>query len=185
MDARDARTSRRSLIGGLGGIMAGAALMPALAGEPAHAEEQATDERIRRLVDYLDICECQYRYAQGCDFKDPDLLASAFDTTIDLDYSATGVVMEGTDAAQFAANMVDSFAAQDITTQHYMNVYQVTIDGDAASARTYLRATHKKEGSDFYIVGGYYDNEYVRTEAGWRIKRVCLTYTYEEGETYF
>ena len=42
----------------------------------------------------------------------------------------------------------------------------------------------KKEGVDFWILGGYYENSYVRTANGWKIKTVKLTTVYEEGESY-
>lgn len=149
----------------------------------AQAAENGDQETLAYLKDYNAICECQYGYALGIDMKQPELIP--FDETIDVCYPATGTVLDGRPGPEFAQSLVDNMAARDIVTQHYMNVYSLTIDGDTAHGITYLRATHLMEGADVYIVGGYYENDYVRTEDGWKIKRVQLTYTYEEGESYF
>lgn len=177
-------TSRRDFAKNAGIAMGAAAGSLMLGGSLAQAaEDGGRGDAVSYLMDYNAICACQYSYALGIDMKKPELIA--FDETIDVCYPATGTVLEGRSGPDFAKSLVDNMAARDIVTQHYMNVYELAIEGDAAHGLTYLRATHLMEGADIYIVGGYYENDYVRTPDGWKIKRVQLTYTYEEGETYF
>lgn len=149
----------------------------------ARAEETTLEEKIQYLMDREAITECQYRYARACDTQDAALLAEAFDEAISVDYP-TGTKLEDIPGAGMAQGIVGNFIENHITTQHYMNVYEIRVDGDTATALVYLRATHKKPDADFWILGGYYENSYVRTEKGWKIKTVRLTTTYEEGESY-
>ena len=182
-DCASVATSRRDFAKTMGLAM-GATTGALFAGTAvAHADEASDQATLTYLMDYNAICACQYSYALGIDMKQPELIA--FDETIDVCYPATGTVLNDRPGPEFAQSLVSNMAARDIVTQHYMNVYSLTIDGDTAHGITYLRATHLMEGADIYIVGGYYENDYVRTEDGWRIKRVQLTYTYEEGESYF
>lgn len=154
-------------------------------GVPAMALAEGSDGDLAADVQYLkdraEIEEAQYRYALGIDSKDVDLLISAFDETISAKY-IPGNTMEDIPSASLAQGIIDNFVTKGATTQHFMNVMRIEIDGDTASATTYLRATHVVEGTPNYIVGGRYDNTYVRTESGWRIKTVQLTYEYEENE---
>lgn len=176
--------NRKEFLKGAAGTMAIAALCGAGLNDKAAAAEGTLEEKVQYLLDREAIAECQYRYARGCDMKDTDLLASAFDETITVYYPLVDLKLENTSGKDMAQGIVGSFVKDGITTQHYMNVYEIRIDGDTASGITYLRATHKKEGSDFWIHGGYYDNTYVRTENGWRIKSVALYGMYDEGVPY-
>ena len=187
--------TRRSLARSMGLAAGAAALVTATGGAASLAHANDADAQadglaqlaadIQLLQDRAEITECQYRYARGADMQDADLLASAFDEIISVSYPDSDTVMEDVPGPDMAAGIVGNFVENGVTTQHFMNVYQIEIDGDEASALTYLRATHKMEGADFFIVGGYYENTYRRTEQGWRIKTVSLTYTYTEGEDYF
>lgn len=166
---------------------AGAVAMTALFGGGMDATtavaEETIEAKVQHLLDREAIKECQYRYARGCDLQDAELLASAFDETISVDYP-TGTKVADVPGAGMAQGIVGNFIENNYTTQHYMNVYEIKIDGDTATALVYLRATHKKPDVDFWILGGYYENSYVRTENGWKIKTVKLTTVYEEGEAY-
>lgn len=149
----------------------------------AAVAEGTLEEKVQYLLDREAITECQYRYARGCDLQDAELLASAFDETISVDYP-TGTKASDIPGSSMAQGIAGNFIQNSITTQHYMNVYEIKIDGDTATALVYLRATHKKPDVDFWILAGYYENSYVRTEDGWKIKTVKLNTVYEEGESY-
>jgi len=58
-------------------------------------------------------------------------------------------------------------------TQHLVGNHQVVVTGDTATHRCQLHAQHVKtgtEGGDNFIIGGYYDDVFVRTASGWRIQ---------------
>ena len=66
-------------------------------------------------------------------------------------------------------------------TQHQITNHQITIDGDEATAVAYVRATHKL-GNEMWVVGGYYVDELVRTDEGWKLKAIQYNALYEEGD---
>ena len=71
------------------------------------------------------------------------------------------------------------------STQHLLGNHLVKIVGDNATAIAYVRAHHylpNDTGSDTWVVGGYYDYEFVRHgKYDWRIKLMRLNMQYCEG----
>jgi hypothetical protein len=60
------------------------------------------------------------------------------------------------------------------STQHFTSNHQVRVDGDSATATSYVRAIFQRtvpEGGDTFESTGWYDDVLVRTPMGWRIKR--------------
>ena len=69
-------------------------------------------------------------------------------------------------------------------SQHIVATHQVAVHGDTATSRCYLHAQHVRRSASqgpHYIVGGRYEDDLVRTTAGWRIKRRILTVMWTEG----
>ena len=69
-------------------------------------------------------------------------------------------------------------------SQHFVSNHQITIDGDRASCRCYLQAQHVRKaatGGRNYLIAGRYEDELVRTSAGWRIAHRQLVMTWREG----
>ena len=69
-------------------------------------------------------------------------------------------------------------------SQHIISNHEVRIDGDTATSRCYLHAQHVRgaaEGGPNYIVAGRYEDELVRTAAGWRLRRRVLTTMWTDG----
>lgn len=59
-------------------------------------------------------------------------------------------------------------------TQHLLGNHRVTVDGDTARSLTYGRIHHVGAGTmdgSSYECMGEYDDDWVRTDAGWRISR--------------
>ena len=56
-----------------------------------------------------------------------------------------------------------------------MSNQAITVDGDKASARTYVDMVMVGEGTSGVNAIGYYDDEIVRTDDGWRIARRRFT----------
>ncbi len=59
-------------------------------------------------------------------------------------------------------------------TQHLLGNHRVRIDGDQAQTFTYARVHHVGAGEmagSFYECMGEYDDHWVRTSAGWRMRR--------------
>lgn len=150
----------------------------------AHADDDIA-EKVALLQDRFDIEACQYRYALGVDSKDPELMASAFCELMDAKYYS-GTEFQDKDAFAFCESLINNFVDNGVTTQHFMNMMSLEINGDEAYGCTYLRATHVvEETGQEWIIGGHYDNTYVRTPDGWRIKLVTLDKVYLEGDDLF
>jgi ketosteroid isomerase-like protein len=69
-------------------------------------------------------------------------------------------------------------------SQHTVSTHDVNITGDSATGRCYLHAQHVLRGTpggDNFVIGGRYDDRYVRTSAGWRIAERRLTMIWFEG----
>lgn len=69
-------------------------------------------------------------------------------------------------------------------SQHIVSNHQVVIAGDTATHRCYLHAQHIRhgtEGGPLYVVAGRYEDDMVRTSAGWRIKHRSLIRMWTDG----
>lgn len=69
-------------------------------------------------------------------------------------------------------------------SQHIVATHQIRIDGDTATSRCYLHAQHVRRaagGGPHYVVAGRYEDDLVRTPAGWRIKHRTLAVMWTEG----
>jgi len=59
-------------------------------------------------------------------------------------------------------------------TQHFTLNQEIQIDGDTANGRVGFynpMPLNLETGKLFYLVGGWYIDEYVRTEDGWKFSR--------------
>ena len=137
---------------------------------------------LQELSDRLEIVDLLHRYATGLDSRDWELLASVFTDDGVADYSSLELgVNDGPDAiVDLCRNALSGLDA----TQHIISNEVIEIDGDRARSRCYFQAQHVFRGApggDNFIVAGTYEDELVRTQAGWRIERRALIPTWFEG----
>jgi 3-phenylpropionate/cinnamic acid dioxygenase small subunit len=124
------------------------------------------------MTDREDITEVLVRYATGIDRRDWQLFRTVFTTDCALDYGDIGS-WSGVDEVTTFMEQAHAMAGH---TMHRLSNHAITIDGDTASARTYV---------DGLILGpdnasgvnavGFYDDELVRTAEGWKIARRRFT----------
>jgi 3-phenylpropionate/cinnamic acid dioxygenase small subunit len=118
--------------------------------------------------DRQDISELLVRYATGIDRRDWALFRTVFTDDCELDYGEIGV-WNGIDAVAEFMEQVHAMAGY---TMHRLSNLAITVDGDKAGARTYIdgliMAGDNKSGVNAI---GFYDDEFVRTDVGWRIAR--------------
>ena len=56
---------------------------------------------------------------------------------------------------------------------HVVSNFQIDLDGDRAAVRAMFHCTAQLPGvADALVTGGYYDEEFVRTRDGWKIRRL-------------
>jgi hypothetical protein len=69
-------------------------------------------------------------------------------------------------------------------TQHAMFNPRAQIDGDRAVLTTNMRADHFRRLDDpdgWYAIGGYYRDDMIRTDDGWKIERMRLNLLWQRG----
>ena len=142
----------------------------------------ATTEQ--EILDRQAIVEVIDRYGLSLDAKDYARFQTCFTRDAKVTYEGLDQPLDGPEAtAAFCERALASF----IATQHLLGNYDITIDGDRASAQTYLHATHvapPESGGAILIVGGTYVDELVRTPEGWKIaERELVSRWRERRET--
>ena len=118
--------------------------------------------------DYAEIEQLYWRYNHGADFRDADLFLSAF--TDDAVFRVGDREYVG--RAELAAMRVERHAGQtgDTGRRHWNNGWRITRSGDGAAGRTYWLLVDVGSGQPNHVASGYYDDVYVKTPDGWRIK---------------
>ena len=123
------------------------------------------------MTDRDEIVALTIRYATAIDSEQYELLSTVFTADADLDYGEVGHWTGAAEVTEFM-DLAHRGAAN---TLHRMSNQVVAVDGDAATARTYVDALILgPDGSGVNAVG-YYDDEAVRTADGWRISKRTFT----------
>ncbi|OBH87355.1 nuclear transport factor 2 family protein [Mycobacterium scrofulaceum] len=118
--------------------------------------------------DRQDICELLVRYATGIDRRDWPLFRTVFTADCELDYGEIGS-WTGVDAVAGFMEQVHALAGH---TLHRLTNHAITVDGDKATARTYIDGLIMAADNNSGVNAiGFYDDEIVRTADGWRIAR--------------
>lgn len=139
-------------------------------------------------TDRADIIELFGRYADIADTKNfyelpPRVHTDPF--TMDFE-SVTGMPPLQVSLSDYIDALGRSFGPF-VATHHTITGHVIAIDGDRATAHAHVRAEHwvpaevAAGGANRWLVVGFYDNEAVRTEHGWRFSTVKLTAAYQEN----
>lgn len=67
-------------------------------------------------------------------------------------------------------------------TQHMISNFIIVLDGDRATCRSHVRATHRID-KDIYVMGGLYRHKMVRLDGEWKIAETVFEQTFTEGDT--
>lgn len=122
--------------------------------------------------DRQDITDVVNRFAIGIDRRDWPLFRTAFTEGCHVRMGDYGT-FDGVDAITAFEESSHEHAG---LTLHRMTNHAITVDGDRATARTYVDAwiTGATDDSGINAIG-FYDDELVRTDLGWRISRRVFT----------
>jgi 3-phenylpropionate/cinnamic acid dioxygenase small subunit len=128
------------------------------------------------LLDKHAIEQVYIRYCELIDAKQFDLLTEVFtaDTWHDYTQSLPGVIV--TSLAPLLASMHANLGAGSNcgATHHNVGNFRIRVTSDRAEAKVNYYAVHrgigKLEGA-LYSMWGLYDDQLVRTPAGWRVAR--------------
>lgn len=122
------------------------------------------------IGDILALTELTSLYAFALDGRDWTALADLFVEDVELDYDlGDDNVIRGRDA--FIEGSRRKLEQMDATHHMFTNhVFHVT--GDRATGKYYMQAQHVKlnaPGGAIHTLGGVYEDEFVRTETGWKV----------------
>ena len=137
--------------------------------------------------DRLDIQDLYWRYAHGHDFRDAELVASAFAEDGVFRVSPTSAVA-GRD--EIAESLSKGFAGRssDSGRRHWQNAWRITPSPEGARGRVYWFALEVGTGDPVtglpvdghrgpsFRSTGYYEDVYVKTAEGWRFKSRTLNW---------
>ena len=140
------------------------------------------------LADRAALIELLSRYADIADLKEFTALPGlVFTDPVTLDFSSVAdIPLMTVPLGDYVEILRGSFAPY-AATHHVISGHVVTVDGDTGTVHAHVRAEHwlpgtaTGDGSNRWLVAGFYDNEAVRTEHGWRLNRVKLTAAYQEN----
>ena len=124
-------------------------------------------------ADEREIIALLTRYATAIDTRDWPLFAACFAADARTDYGTFG---QWSSAAQITEFMERAHAAVG-PTLHRLSNFTIAAQGEAAAARCYVDALlmPSAAGGEIHRGIGYYDDELVKTERGWRIQRRRFT----------
>jgi 3-phenylpropionate/cinnamic acid dioxygenase small subunit len=125
-----------------------------------------------------DVGAVLVRYATGIDRRDWDLFRTCFTADVEADYGDIGV-WHGID--EITRFMIDIHAGCGHTLHRITNIAVTAVDDDHAEARAYVDALVMFAGNAGGVrAAGYYDDELVRGDDGWRIARRHFTSVHTE-----
>jgi 3-phenylpropionate/cinnamic acid dioxygenase small subunit len=130
---------------------------------------------INPASDRYDIEQCLHRYAWMVDQREWSLMDSVFTRDATIDYSSTG---GRSGPFRPTLEWLNRALAGWPLNLHMISNVSIELDGDRARSRCYFFAPmgrRRPDGSQEVISNaGYYFDQLVRTEAGWRIReRIC------------
>jgi ketosteroid isomerase-like protein len=135
---------------------------------------------LQALQDRNDIEDVLYRYSASVDSFDTEGVRSALADDIWAQYGNSDPVVGGDALAEWIATATATIIWQ----HHLLNVYHVKIDGDEASALSYLTSYQVfKENPDaaIILVARYHD-ELRRTPAGWKVSKRIMELLWGESK---
>ena len=137
---------------------------------------------------HAELVELLARYADIADLKEYDELPGlVFTDPVTLDFSSVAGIPPMTVPLGDYVEVLRASFAPFLATHHAITGHVVTVDGDRATIHAHVRAEHwvpdelAGDGSNRWLVVGFYDDEAVRTADGWRLTRVQLTASYQEN----
>ena len=132
-------------------------------------------DALRTLVDRAEISELLNRYAWMVDRKQWSLMDEVFAPGATIDYTSSGGVKDGyREALGWLRRALEPWPLN----LHCLSNLTLELDGDRARSRCYFHAPLgrvESGGAQHFVTNaGWYEDELVRTPAGWRIAaRVC------------
>lgn len=154
----------------------------------AYLRNAGLEEKLNYLLDYTAINDLVQRYGQGTDTHDFELLRTCYDAEIEVDHSPTIGMGRMRVSADKWCQLAKAFHTQLDGDEHIMIPQSIVINGDTASCRVLMHASHfcrGANGSPYQSLMGSYDLKFARTRAGWKISESLQGLSWSEGNWQF
>ncbi|ONH60848.1 hypothetical protein CcI49_09685 [Frankia sp. CcI49] len=128
---------------------------------------------LQELADKIEIHEVLARYARGVDTKDWDLWRTVFTEDAFIDYRAAS----SSDTSFGSRDEMEAWLTNGIgmipMTQHYITNIEIELAGDTAKVLAMFFNPMRLPGTTgLSYCGGFYNHEMVRTDEGWKSRRL-------------
>jgi len=137
------------------------------------------DAQSEETTDKVRIGELQNHYAYSIDSGNYDNLDVMF--TPDATYN---FITGSTDNIEALKSTIRDALSPLTSSQHINGNQWAEIEGDLAKAGCYFTVHMHKEGlanGEHFEMGGRYDDELIRTSAGWRFSKRTITILWSDG----
>lgn len=132
------------------------------------------------------IVRLMARFARGIDLRDWALYRSVFTEQIDIDYTSYRPGSAGRFRADDWVDRGRMLFPGLSASQHFLSNLDVSVDSAEGTGRVvaYVRAEHvlpNAAGDAVFTIGGFYTDDVVRVDDGWRICAKRLTVLWNSG----
>jgi hypothetical protein len=144
------------------------------------------EEKIAYLTDRAEISDVIGRYCYGMDSRDWELFRSCWTDEISLDFTDITLMQERMTnvRADFYVECLKVFFAHMPRSQHIKFPVRYDFDGEKAVVLSILQGKHwmpNSLGGSLQTVVGYYRDEFIRTELGWKMNGMKELVYWNEG----
>ncbi|MEH0420778.1 nuclear transport factor 2 family protein [Streptomyces sp. B21-083] len=137
-------------------------------------------DAVQELLDKAAIAKLIHTVARAMDARDWDQLTTCFVPEAVGDFP--NAVVDSRDA--IVAGMKGLLEPLN-ATQHLVANINVSVEGDTATAHATFMAQHVRaaaDGNGHYIMGGDYDDNFRRTDDGWKFTRRQIRGIWSDGD---
>lgn len=145
-------------------------------------EIQQINARLQELTDRIELTELCDRYVRHLD---KDRGSDAWLPTVFTEDAHLTFPMGEFKGMEGLAGFQKMARTTFERTHHISSNYDIRLDGDRAQVGAHLMAVHVRRGdepSSHFTIGGHYEAEAVRTDAGWRIRTFVFDLVWNAGE---
>jgi SnoaL-like domain len=147
-------------------------------------EKQSMNTASQGIPDYAAIINAVNGIAIFADLRDWQQCRQSFADRVEFDYtSLTGGAPTTMAADQQMQQWSDFFKSTFKSTQHIVGSHVVTINGNAATCVSNFQAHHtyldSKKGT--WVLSGIYNHNLVRIGNAWKVNRMKMMWTWENG----
>lgn len=139
---------------------------------------------LQEISDRLEIADVITRYTRAIDTGDWDRLDTVFTSDAAIDYTESGGISAGfAEVKPWLAEMLPAFFPQ---RMHTIGQVEVVFDGaDTAIVVAYFDNPMPMDdgagGTKIVEIGGMYHHEMIRTDGGWRSRRLHEQVVWKRG----